>query len=175
MWYFPQAYLFSQPQIFCRAVVRSQSFFFFFLIIYWLCWVFVAAQDFLVAASEDKSLVVVQGLLIAVTSLVEHGLQALRLQQLWSLGSVVGSFLALEHRRSRCGTRACMWVPTQPGIEPVSSAMAGGFITTQATREAPAPVLGTEWTRGSRLTGLHSGFVPCWSTVGHCIYLGTMV
>ena len=94
----------------------------------------------------------VHGLLIAVTSLVEHGLQALGLQQLWSLGSVVGSFLALEHRRSRCGTRACMWVPTQPGIEPVSSAMAGGFITTQATREAPAPVLGTEWTRGSRLT-----------------------
>ena len=77
------------------------------------------------------------------------------LQQLWCVGSVVvvcglqgmqasvvvacrfsscGSW-ALEHRLSSCGTRTqllCgMWDLPRPGIEPVSPALAGGFLTTE--------------------------------------------
>ena len=53
------------------------SFFKKYLFVYFsLCWVFIAAQAFsLVVASGDHSLVVVNGLLIAVSSLVmEHRL-----------------------------------------------------------------------------------------------------
>ena len=41
---------------------------------------------------------------------------------------------ALEHRLSSCGARASllrgMWGLPRPGLEPVSSALAGGFLTT---------------------------------------------
>ena len=41
---------------------------------------------------------------------------------------------ALERRLSRCGTRASllrgMWDLPGPGLEPVSPALAGGFLTT---------------------------------------------
>ena len=47
---------------------------------------------------------------------------------------------ALERRLSSCGARAelprGMWDLTGPGLEPVSPALAGGFLTT-ATREVP--------------------------------------
>ena len=47
---------------------------------------------------------------------------------------------ALECRLSSCGARAQllrgMWDPPGPGIEPMSPALAGGFLTT-ATREVP--------------------------------------
>ena len=67
--------------------------------------------------------VAVCGLLIAVASLVvEHGLQAHGLQQLWHAGF------------SSCGARAQlprgMWVLPVSGLEPVSPALAGGFLTT---------------------------------------------
>ena len=52
---------------------------------------------------------------------VAHGLQ-----QLW--------LVALQHRLSSCGARAqllrCMWDLPGPGLEPVSTALAGGFLTT---------------------------------------------
>ena len=91
-----------------------------------LRWVFVAAHGLpLVAAS---------GLLIMVTShcgaralgtwasvVVAHGL------------SSCGSW-ALERRLSICGTCALllhgMWDLPGPGLEPVSPALAGGFLTT---------------------------------------------
>ena len=78
--------------------------------------------------------IVVCGLLIAVASLfVEHGLQ--------SAGSVVVArglsscdSRALERRLSSCGAWAQlfhgMWDLPGPGIEPVSPALAGGFLTT---------------------------------------------
>ena len=79
--------------------------------------------------------VVVRGLLIAVASrcgaralgawasvVVAHGLSSCGL---W----------ALEHRLSSCGTRAQllrgMWDLPGPGLEPVSPALAGGFLTTE--------------------------------------------
>ena len=52
----------------------------------------------LVVASGGYSLVAVKGLLIAATSLVEHGLEACGLR---SCGSQ-----ALEHRLNSCGTWA---------------------------------------------------------------------
>ena len=42
---------------------------------------------------------------------------------------------ALERRLSNCGSRALllrgMWVPPGPGLEPVSPALSGGFLTTE--------------------------------------------
>ena len=78
--------------------------------------------------------VVVCGLLIAVASLVaEHGLQACKLQQLWHMGFSSCGLRALEHRLSSCGARAQllrgMWDLPGPGLEPVSPALAGGFLT----------------------------------------------
>ena len=55
-------------------------------------------------------------------SLLEHGLQARGLQQLWRMGF------------SSCGAQAQllrgMWDLPRPGLEPVSPALAGGFLTT---------------------------------------------
>ena len=78
----------------------------------------------------------VRGLLIAVASLfVEHGLylgtwtSVVVARGLSSCGS-----RAIEHRLSSCGTRAWllrgMWDLPRPGLEPVSPALAGGFLTT---------------------------------------------
>ena len=79
--------------------------------------------------------VVVRGLLIVVASFVaEHGIQAHGLQQLWHEGfSSCGSW-ALERRLGICDARAlllrCMWDLPRPGLEPVSPALAGRFLTT---------------------------------------------
>ena len=79
--------------------------------------------------------VVVCRLLIVVASLVtEHRLQVHRLQQLWHVGFNSCGSWALEHRLSSCGARAqllhSMWDLPGPGLEPVSPALAGGFLTT---------------------------------------------
>ena len=71
--------------------------------------------------------VAVLGLLIAVASLVvEHGL--------WVCGLSNYGSQALECRLSSCGARAyllCgMWDLPRPGLEPVSPALAGRFLTT---------------------------------------------
>ena len=77
--------------------------------------------------------VVVHGLLIAVASLVEPRLQ---MRGLGSCGS-----WALEHRLNSCGTWAWllhgMWDPPGPGLEPMSSALAGGFLTTVPQGKSP--------------------------------------
>ena len=58
--------------------------------------------------------IIVQGILIAVASLVtEHGPKVYGLQQLWPTG------LAASHP-----------VESRPRIKPMSSALAGGFLTT---------------------------------------------
>ena len=66
--------------------------FFFFLINFciWLCWVFTAAVSSLVATSGGYSLVAVQGLLVAVSSLVaEHRLESVQAPVAAHMGSVV--------------------------------------------------------------------------------------
>ena len=88
------------------------------------CWV-----DFsLVVASESHSPVGVNGLLVAVASLVaEPESRALGLS---SCGPP-----ALERRLSGCGTWAwllcSMWDLPRPGVNPVSPALAGGLSTTE--------------------------------------------
>ena len=61
----------------------------------------------------------VRGLVI-----VEHGVSVRGLQYLW---------LSVEHRLSSCGMWALllrgMWDLPGPGLEPVSPALAGGFLT----------------------------------------------
>ena len=93
------------------------------------------AQAFSSCNERGLLFVAVCGLLIAVASLaVEHGLQACGLQQLWHVGSVVvacglqstGS-VVVAHRLS-CST-ACGIFPG-PGLEPMSLALAGRFLTT---------------------------------------------
>ena len=55
--------------------------FIYLFIIFWLCWVFVAACGLFSGCGEQGLLfVAVRGLLIAVASLVEHGLQVRGLQ-----------------------------------------------------------------------------------------------
>ena len=81
------------------------------------------AQTFSSCGERGLLFVAVRRLLIKVSSLVvEHRFQARGLQQLWH--AVFSS----------CGMRALllhgMWDLPRPGLEPVSPALAGGFLTT---------------------------------------------
>ena len=116
------------------------SFFFlinlFILFIYfWLRWVFVAARGLsLVVASGGLLFIAVCRLLIVVAS--RCGAWALGMRasvvvacRLSSCGS-----RALERRLGSCGTETWLlrgtWDLPRPGLEPVSPALAGGFLTT---------------------------------------------
>ena len=102
--------------------------FIYLFIYFWLSWVFVAVHGLsLVAASWGYSWLRCMG----------FSLQWLLL--LRGMGSRCGGFSscgswALERRLSSCGSRAQllhgMWDLPRPGIEPVSPALAGGFLTT---------------------------------------------
>ena len=98
------------------------------LFIFWLSWVFVAARRL--------SLVVVSR---GYSSLRCTGFSLRWLLLLWSTGSKRAGFSscgswALERRLSSCGARAQllrgMWDLAGPGLDPVSPALAGGFLTT---------------------------------------------
>ena len=116
--------------------VYTHTFFWFFLelfiylfIYFWLCWVFVAACGLsLVAVSRGYSSLQCAGLSLQSRALGTWAL-AVEAHGLSSCGS-----LALEHRLSSCGSRAyllhCMWDLPRLGIEPVSPALVGGFLTT---------------------------------------------
>ena len=90
--------------------------FFSLFISFWLCWVFIAVGGFsLVAASGGYS-------------------------SLWCVGFSLGWLLLLWSKGSRCaGFSSCgawaqlfhsMWDLPRPGLEPMSPALAGGFLTT---------------------------------------------
>ena len=109
--------------------VVSCNFIFIYLFIYfWLRWVFVAVRGLsLVAASGVYS------------SLQCAGFSLRWLLLLRSTGSRRVGFSscgsrALERRLSSCGAQAqllhSMWDLPRPGLEPVSPALAGGFLTT---------------------------------------------
>ena len=107
-----------------------------FFIYFWLCWVFVAAWTFLYAEQRAGAALYcgagashrgafscgAQALGRCVSVAAAHGLR--------SFGSQ-----ALEHRLNSCGSRAwlthSMWNCPGPGMEPVSSALAGGFFTAE--------------------------------------------
>ena len=121
----------------------------FFLIYLFICLFLAAlglrffAQAFSSCGERGLLFVVVCGLLIAVASLCCRawalGAQASvvvarGLQQLWHVGfSSCGSW-ALECRLSSCGAQAqllhSMWDLPGPGLEPMSPALAGRFLTT---------------------------------------------
>ena len=96
-------------------------------------WVFVAARGlYLVVASGNYSLLCCAG----------FSLRWLLL--LWSMDSRragFGSCGALEFRLSSCGARALlnrgMWDLPGPGLEPMSPALAGRFLTTVSPGKSP--------------------------------------
>ena len=101
--------------------------------------------------------VVVRKLLIAVVSLVvEHGLWVHRLS---SCG-----LRALERRLSSCGARTQllrgMWDLPGPGLEPVSPALAGGFLIAVPPGKPPQ-TLNTE-------KDLKNHLVLCFSSLFSC-------
>ena len=116
-----------------RDTYQSNTLFFFFLInlfIYlfiWLRWVFVAVHGLsIVSASRGYS------------SLRCTGFSLQQLLLLWSTGSRCVGF-------SSCGSRAqllCgMWDLPGPGLEPVSPALAGRFLTTVQPGKFPRVIL----------------------------------
>ena len=68
--------------------------------------------------------------LIAVASLFRAWALGMRASVVWHVGSAV-----VPRRLSSCGARAYllhgMWDLPGPGLEPVSPALAGGFLTTE--------------------------------------------
>ena len=108
---------------------KQREFYFFYLFIYfWLRWVFVAVCRLsLVAASGGYSSLQFMGVSLQWLLLLQS--TGSRHAGLSSCGS-----WALECRLSSCGTQAqllCgMWDLPGPGIEPVSPALAGRFLTT---------------------------------------------
>ena len=131
---------------------QSQSYFlknlFCFQFIYFcLCWVFIAVHGLsLVAAGRDYSSLQCAGFSLQWLSccgagalgvwasvVVARGLSSCGTRALECRLSSCGSW-AVEHRLSSCGARAqllrSMWDLPRPGLEPVSPALAGRFLTT---------------------------------------------
>ena len=110
-----------------------------FFFVFWLHWVFIAVRGLsLVAASGGYSL------------LRWAGFSLWWLLLLWSMGSRHAGFSscglrALERRLNSCGARASllrgMWDLPGPGLEPVSPALAGRFLTTAPPGKSPTSIL----------------------------------
>ena len=110
--------------LFCLFFKKFIYLFIYF--IFWLLWVFIVARGlFLVAASGGYS------------SLQCTGFSLRWLLLLWSTGTQASVVVA--HGLSSCGSQGRsaqaqllrgMWDLPGPGLEPVSPALAGGFLTT---------------------------------------------
>ena len=72
---------------------------------------------------------------------MEHRLWNVRASVVEACGLSSCDSRALEHGLNTCGTQASlllsMWDLPRPGIELVSSALAGRFLTTRPPKEAP--------------------------------------
>ena len=113
------------------VVMASQFYNFIDWLIFWLCWVFVAAQMF---SSHGK-----WGLLSSWAVVASPVAKC----QLLGPGATIGAahrlntcnFWSPEHRLSSCDARAyllcSMWDPPRSGIEPVSPPLAHGFFTNE--------------------------------------------
>ena len=117
LFYLDLKLLISTLGLIVHSVFLKKFYFILYLLIYfWFHWVFVAVHGLsLVAVSGGYSL------------LRCVGFSLWWLLLLWSTGSRCAGF-------SSCGTRAqllCgMWDLPGPGLEPVSPALTGGFLTT---------------------------------------------
>ena len=132
----------ARPTSICDQKMHNQqgSYLFFNKFTYFI-YLFQAALDVHCWARASSScrewgllFVMLRGLLIAVASLVaEHRLQVRASVVVAHRLSSCGS-RDLERRLSSCGTRdqllRGMWDLPGPGLEPVSPALAGGFLTT---------------------------------------------
>ena len=117
-----------------KITLRRVFFIYLFIYIYfWLCWVFVSVPGLSPFCGEQGPLFIAarRPLTVAASPAAEHRLQTRRL--------------------SSCGSRAQslrgMWDLPRPGLEPVSPALAGRFLTT-----APP---------GKPLEGFWKGKVTC--------------
>ena len=104
-------------------------------IYFWLRWVFIAARGIsLVAASGGYSLLRCAGFSL-------QWLLLLRSTGSRRTGFSCCGLLALERRLSSCGARAQllrgMWDLPRPELEPLSPALAGGFLTTAPPGKSP--------------------------------------
>ena len=135
-WQFPFFFFFDAEAETQRFFFCFLFFFNFFYFIFWLRWVFVAVHRL--------SLVAVSG---GYSSLRCVGFSLRWLLLLRSTGSRHAGFSrcgsrALEHRLSsywRTGLAAPrMWDLPGPGLEPVSPALAGGFLTTAPPGKPPS-------------------------------------
>ena len=131
------------PSFYSRSEYVVLFFFKFYLCIYlWLRWVFVAACRLsLVAARGGYSLLQCTGFSLQ---------RLLLLRSTGSRGTGFSScgLRALEHRLSSCGARASLLCGMRnlprPGLEPVSPALTGGFLTTAPPEK---PRICGSWTR----------------------------
>ena len=109
------------------SMITYSFFFFFNIFFFWLCWVTITVRGLsLVVANGGYCSLQCAGFSLWWPLVAEHGLQACRLQQLWLAGSRAQAqqlwhtgFVAPRHVGS-----------SRPGLEPVSPALAGGFLTT---------------------------------------------
>ena len=106
------------------------KFIYFYFIYFWLCWVFVAVPRL--------SLVVASRATLRCGARASHcgGFSCCGARAQGTQASVVGA-----HGLSSCGSRAqllCgMWDLPGPGLEPVSPALAGRFLTIAPTGKPP--------------------------------------
>ena len=113
---------------------RDQVFTFFFFFV-WLGWVLVSARELSLVAESVATLVAVRGLLLLWTT----GSRCVGFSSC-DTGLISCGSWALEHGLSSYGAQAwllCdMWHLPRPGIEPVSPALAGGFLPSVLTRKS---------------------------------------
>ena len=109
---------------------------FILFIYFWLCWVFVAARWLSLQLRRARAT-------LCCGARASHcgGFSCCRARALGTQASVIAArglsscgLRALECRLSSCGARAQllqgMWDLPGPGLEPMSPALAGGFLTT---------------------------------------------
>ena len=128
-------YPFPSPSL---SPLVTPKFFFFFLFIKFIylfnLFIFGCVGSSLLCVRAFSScsewgplFIAVRGLLFVVAFLVaEHGVQTCGLQQLWLTGSVVVA-----------RGLSCSAALPRPGLEPVSPALAGGFLTTAPPGQPP--------------------------------------
>ena len=153
--------LFSQAK-FLKVGLPGKGFFFVFLKIY----LFLAALGLRCCTRASSSwgergllFIAVHGLLTAVAS--RCGAQALGAQASVVVARGLSScgVQAVERRLSSCGARAqllCgMWDLPGPGLEPVSPALAGGFLTIEPPGEPRVLLFKFEYTQGALYIGCY--------------------
>ena len=120
--------------VFCLFVCLFNLSIFIYLC-FWLCWVFVAARGLsLVVASGGYCFLRCTGFSLRCLLLLRSTALRAQASVVVACGLSSCGLRALEFRLSSCGTQAQlvhgMWDLPGPGLELMSPALAGGFLTT---------------------------------------------